>query len=52
MDGIHGLSCHYNRGRHFRHSALNDIVKRSLEAAKTPVETLVVLGQDARNFFR
>ena len=36
-DGIHGLSCRYSRGRHSRHSALIDIVKRSLEAAKVPV---------------
>ena len=35
-DGIHDLSCRYSRGRHSRHSALNDIVKRSLEAAKVP----------------
>ena len=36
MDGIHGLSCRYSRGRHSRHSALCDIVKHSLEAAKIP----------------
>ena len=35
-DGIHGLSCRYSRGRHSRHAALNDIVKRSLNAAKIP----------------
>ena len=35
-DGIHGLSCHYSKGRHSRHAALNDIVKRSLDAAKIP----------------
>ena len=35
-DGIHGLSCRYSRGRHSRHAALNDIVKRSLDAAKIP----------------
>ena len=29
VDGIHGLSCRYSRGRHSRHFALNDIVKRS-----------------------
>ena len=34
--GIHGLSCRYSSGRHSRHSALNNIVKRSLEAAKVP----------------
>ena len=36
VDGIHGLSCRYSRGRHSRYSALNDIVKCSLEAAKIP----------------
>ena len=29
VDGIHGLSCRYSRGRHSRHLALNDIVKHS-----------------------
>ena len=36
VDGIHGLSCRYSRGRLPRHSALNDTVKRSLESAKIP----------------
>ena len=35
-DGIHGLSCRYSKGRHSRHAALNDIIKRSLDAAKIP----------------
>ena len=35
-DGIHGLSCRYSRGCHSQHAALNDIVKRSLDAAKIP----------------
>ena len=35
-DGIHGLTCRYSRGHHSRHSALNDIVKRPLEATKVP----------------
>ena len=35
-DGIHGLSCRYSKGRHSRHAVLNDIVKRSLDAAKIP----------------
>ena len=33
-DGIHDLSCHYSRQRHSRHAARNDIVRRSLDAAK------------------
>ena len=28
--GLHGLSCRYSAGRHPRHSAMNDVVKRSL----------------------
>ena len=34
--GTHGLSCRYSQGRHFRHAAVNDIVHRSLVAAKIP----------------
>ena len=36
--GTHGLSCHFSncKGRHSRHGAVNDVVKRSLEAAKIP----------------
>ena len=32
----HGLSCRFSRGRHSRHAAVNDIVQRSLAAAKVP----------------
>ena len=32
----HGLSCKMSRGRHFRHSSLNDIISRAFEAAKIP----------------
>ena len=35
-DNIHGLSCRYSRRCHFRHVALNIIVKQSLDAAKIP----------------
>jgi len=34
--GHHGLSCRYSAGRHPRHSALNDIVKRGLLRAGLP----------------
>ena len=34
--GTHGLSCRFSKGRHSRHAAVNDIVKRSLESAKIP----------------
>ena len=34
--GRHSLSCKKSEGRHFRHSALNDIVKRGLSAAHIP----------------
>ena len=38
MDNLdtHGLSCRFSKGRHSRHAALNDIIKRSLESAKVP----------------
>ena len=32
----HGLSCRWSEGRHFRLSALNDIVHRALSSAKVP----------------
>ena len=32
----HGLSCKQSEGRHFRHSSLNDIIHRTLSAAKIP----------------
>ena len=34
--GIHGLSCRKSAGRHVRHSALNDLVKRALTSAEVP----------------
>ena len=34
--GTHGLNCRFSRGRHSRHAAVNDIVKRPLESAKIP----------------
>jgi hypothetical protein len=34
--GVHGLSCRKSAGRHMRHSALNDLLKRSLAAAEIP----------------
>ena len=34
--GTHGLSCRYSQGRHSRHAAVNDLVKRSLDAAQIP----------------
>ena len=38
MDGkdLHGLSCRYSAGRHPRHSAMNDVVKRALLKAGLP----------------
>ena len=32
----HGLSCHWNEGRHHRHAAINDILIRALSSAKIP----------------
>ena len=34
--GLHGLSCRYSAGRHPRHAALNDVVKRALQRAGIP----------------
>ena len=34
--GIHGLSCKKSVGRHYRHSAINDILHRALSSAKVP----------------
>ncbi len=34
--GRHALSCRQSEGRHQRHTALNDIVKRALSSAKIP----------------
>ena len=34
--GLHGLSCRYSAGRHPRHSAMNDVVKRALQRAGLP----------------
>ena len=41
----HGLSCHFSAGRSFRHSALNDVVKRALQGAGIPF-VLEPLGLD------
>ena len=32
----HGLSCHESQGRHSRHAAIIDLIKRSLVAVKIP----------------
>ena len=34
--GLHSLSCRFSKGRHPRHSAINNIIKRSLDAARIP----------------
>ena len=34
--GVHSLSCRFSKGCHYRHMALNDIIKRSLESVKVP----------------
>ena len=33
---MHGLSCRWSEGRHFHHSALNDIVHRALSSTRIP----------------
>ena len=34
--GLHGLSCRFSAGRHPRHAALNDVVRRALKSAGIP----------------
>ena len=34
--GLHGLSCRRSQGRHPRHTAINDIIKRSLTSVGVP----------------
>ena len=34
--GVHGLSCRRSAGRHSRHSAVNDLIKRALTVAEIP----------------
>ncbi len=34
--GSHGLSCRYSSGRHSRHRAVNDVIKRALASADLP----------------
>ena len=34
--GTHGLNCRLSKGRHSRHAAINDILKRALESSKFP----------------
>ena len=41
--GTHGLSCVKSQGRHSRHAAINNIIHRSLVAAKIP-STLELTG--------
>ena len=43
--GLHGLSCRYSAGRHPRHAALNDVIKRALQTAGIP-SVLEPLGVD------
>ena len=34
--GIHGLSCHFSKGRRSRHTSLNNVINRALDTAKNP----------------
>jgi len=43
--GLHGLSCKFSAGRHPRHAALNDVVRRALQKAGLP-STLEPTGMD------
>jgi hypothetical protein len=35
--GLHALSCRRSRGRHARHSLLNDVISRACQSALIPV---------------
>ena len=34
--GLHGLSCHFGRGKFLHHNSINEIIKRTLESVKVP----------------
>ena len=34
--GLHGLSCRFSTGRHYRHAALNEIIHRALTTSHIP----------------
>ena len=34
--GLHGLSCRMSQGRHSRHAAVNELIRRALALAKVP----------------
>ena len=48
--GLHGLSCRRSQGRHPRHAAINDIVKRSLTSAEAPshLEPMTIYRSDGK----
>ena len=48
--GRHALSCRWSEGRHFRHAALNEIVKRGLTASHVPsrLEPTSLLRSDGK----
>jgi len=34
--GVHGLACRKSAGRHMRHNAVDDLIKRALASANVP----------------
>ena len=36
LAGMHGLSCRWSEGRHYRHAAINEIICRSLTSVNVP----------------
>ena len=36
QSGLHGLSCRFSTGRHYRHAALNEIIHRALTTSHIP----------------
>ena len=46
--GLHGLSCRMSQGRHSRHAAVNELIRRALASAKVPSH-LVPSGASCAN---
>ena len=48
--GTHGLSCRFSKGRHSRHAAVNDIIRRALDSARIPshIEPLGLYRSDGK----
>ena len=48
--GHHGLSCPMSAGRHYRHQAVNDLIKRGLQMVKELMVQLSFRGVKAKHY--